>query len=338
MSFPNLADSLGIDRSTAQRLVRRLQAKGLVALESPGGHGPRSTNVYIVLPTPLEAETERPQSNDAPAVSDLVPCNMHQKAGQLATLKGGSLHGQGRQSATQGEEGVETKTGGGSMSPPPRSARPSSAVAETATAAPRREALLPLLPDPAPAAEEAGLDRVMGILAPAGAAPRLRVAIINGLADAAASGVPPQEIAGALPRAGPGRPWERIAAAVGIVMRERQESARLQAEAQERRRATEVSEGAAAAEGQAIEPPADPVVRAVFDLIDRRAWGVWFRGVSFARTAHGLTVRTPNAFIRDYLSSHFSEALGAVADGVPLRFDVAQAQPAAGTAAGRVPP
>jgi hypothetical protein len=72
-----------------------------------------------------------------------------------------------------------------------------------------------------PDAEDADLQRVLLIVAPGRASDNLRGTVVNALGDAQAAGVSAAEISAALPGAGPGKPWERIAAAADVVLRER---------------------------------------------------------------------------------------------------------------------
>ena len=99
---------------------------------------------------------------------------------------------------------------------------------QNAEASPVLSAATPNAPAPAPdfasGAEDADVDRVLNILAPGGASDGLRLVVLNSLADAQAAGVSAAEVAAALPRAGPGRPWDRVGRAAEIVRRERREA------------------------------------------------------------------------------------------------------------------
>ena len=197
------------------------------------------------------------------------------------------------------------------------------------------------LPPPAPAQSEDLEAAVLSLLFPRGASQNQQRAIAGPVATLRAAGATAEFLALYLGRDLEGQPWVRLDHALAAWCADRSSRIKAEAETDERRRAAQAGEAAAAAEaaqGQAVEPPADPLARAIFDRVGARAWGVWFAGVSFARTADGLTVRTPNLFIRDYLIAHFAEALREVADGAPLHIEMVQAPPAAGMAAGSVPP
>jgi len=130
-----------------------------------------------------------------------------------------------------------------------------------------------------------------------------------------------------------GKPWARLERALREWCRRRKaeaETAR-QREAEAVRRQCEA---AAAAADQPVDPPVDPVARAVFDRVGARAWVVWFDGVSFSRTTDGLTVWTRNPAVRDYVAAHFAPALQAAADGVPVRVEVAEVESGARPAIG----
>jgi hypothetical protein len=126
------------------------------------------------------------------------------------------------------KENLDRREGVPTPSPIERCGRGNGTNGKKAGVSPVFSATIPdgpaLALDLTPDAGEGDLERVLLIVAPGGASDNFRATVINALADAKAGGVSPAEVAAALPRAGPGRPWNRIAAAAALVIGERRRS------------------------------------------------------------------------------------------------------------------
>jgi len=173
---------------------------------------------------------------------------------------------------------------------------------------------------------------VLSLLVPGGPTEKQQHAMAGPIAALEAAGATVGFIRGYLRRDLEGPPWARAERALAEWCR-RAKAERETARQREAELARQCAAAAAAAD-QPVEPPVDPMARAVFDRVGAPAWSAYFSAVSFSRTADCLTVRTSSPSLRDYVVAHYGQELRAAADGVAVRVEVAEVESGARPAIG----
>jgi len=221
----------GLTAGQVYRVLLSLQGIGAIVLLRQGGG--RSPSVFRLSwldaedgwgggqPSAPAADSDLPGQQKAPsrpfknggsqrALTAGAPPS--KSRGSPAPVKGQPRAGEG---PTINGKGLE-QTEGEKMAPAPHSASAASTEQPATVAA---------SPEPTLATAEHHVEAALAILAPGGASPKLRGAILNALADAQAAGVSAEHVTAALPRTGSGRPWERIGHAAAMVLEDRRRQA-----------------------------------------------------------------------------------------------------------------